>query len=85
MSIMLYSMYLAENRIEKCPCPQTEHKGIMTLREDRVGKGGRGAWRGARGGGGGVLLGGGSLRHRFSADLEAIIKLLKIIFGYFRL
>ena len=33
-------------------------------------------------GGGG---GGGSLRHRFSADLEAIIKLLKIIFGYFRL
>ena len=83
MSIMLYIMYLAEHRIEKCPCPQTEHKGIMTLREDRVGKGG-GSVAGSKGGGG-CWGGGGSLRHRFSADLEAIIKLLKIIFGYFRL
>ena len=34
---------------------------------------------------GGCWGGGGGLRHRFSVDLEAIIKLLKIIFGYFRL
>ena len=52
MSMMLCSMYLAERKIEKCPCPRTEHKSIMTLWEDRVGKvgGGGEAWRGARGG-----------------------------------
>ena len=59
----------------------------MTLWEDRVGKvEGGGGKRGGEQGEGRVLGGGGgSLRHRFSADLEAIIKLLKIIFGYFRL
>ena len=32
-----------------------------------------------------MLGAGGSLMHRFSVDLEGIMKLLKIIFGYFRL
>ena len=52
--MMLYSMYLAEREIEKCPCPRTEHKGIMTLWEDRVGKGGWGE-RGGEQGEGSIL------------------------------
>ena len=53
MPMMLCSMYLAERKIEKCPCPRTEHKSIMTLWEDRVGKvGGGGSVAGSKGRGG---------------------------------
>ena len=55
----------------------------MTLWEDRVGKAGRGAWRGAGRGEGAGEGGRRSLRHRFSVDLEGIMKRFLIIFGYF--
>ena len=73
--MMLYSMYLAEREIEKFPCPRTEHKGIMTLWEDRVGKGGWGSVAGSKGRGACWAGGGGSLRHRFNVDIEGIMKL----------
>ena len=55
----------------------------MILWEDRVGKVGE-AWQGAgRGEGAGGGGGGGGLRHKFSVDVEGIMKriLYSVIFG----